>query len=85
MGTEWSAAEASGSQSSKESPMTAYVGYHQGLLQGAIFGSIALLVIVLGVLTYRSWVARSENRHILRGDEERRSEQGHGDPTSHGV
>jgi ABC-type Fe3+ transport system permease subunit len=65
--------------------MTAYIGYHHGLLQGAIFGAIALLVIVLGILTYRRWVARSENRHILRGDEERRSDQGYGDPKSHGV
>jgi hypothetical protein len=64
--------------------MTAYIGYHHGLLQGAIFGAIALLVIVLGVLSYRSWVARSENRHILR-DDERRSDQGVSDPKSHGV
>jgi hypothetical protein len=65
--------------------MTAYIGYYHGLLQGAIFGAIALLVIVLGVVTYRWWVARSENRHILRGDEERRPDQGYGDPKSHGV
>jgi hypothetical protein len=47
--------------------MTAYIGLHHGLLQGGIFGVIALLVIAVGLITYRSWVARSENRHIERG------------------
>jgi hypothetical protein len=64
--------------------MTAYLGLHQGLLQGAIFASIALFVIVTGALTYR-WVSRSESRHIMRGDEERPAERGHGDPRSHGA
>jgi hypothetical protein len=50
--------------------MAAYIGLHHGLLQGAVFGSIALLVIVFGVVTYRWWVARSENRHIVRGVED---------------
>jgi hypothetical protein len=65
--------------------MTAYIGMHHGLLQGGVFGVIALLVIVVGVLSYRSWVARSENRHIDRDDRDMSSERGFGDPKSHGV
>jgi hypothetical protein len=30
-------------------------------------------------------VSRSESRQIMRGDEERRAERGHGDPRSHGA
>ena len=47
--------------------MTAYIGLHHGLLQGGIFGVIALVVIAVGVITYRWWVAGSESRHIERG------------------
>jgi hypothetical protein len=48
--------------------MTAYLGYHDGLLQGGIFAALAALVILIGIVTYRRWVSRSEGRHILRGD-----------------
>ena len=59
--------------------MTAYVGYHHGLLQGAIFGCIALFVIALGLITYRWWVARSENRHIDRTEAtDSRNDRTHG-------
>jgi hypothetical protein len=51
--------------------MIAYLGYHYGLLQGGIFGAIAVLVIVVGVFTYRRWVARSESRPIDRGRQHR--------------
>jgi hypothetical protein len=64
--------------------MTAYLGLHQGLLQGAIFATIAIVVIVTGALMYR-WVSRSESRHIVRGDDERRAERGRGDARSHGA
>jgi hypothetical protein len=65
--------------------MTAYLGLHQGLLQGAIFASIAFFVIAVAAFSYR-WVSRSESRHIVRGDEEQRTaERGYGDPKSHGV
>jgi hypothetical protein len=56
--------------------MLAYVGLHQGLLQGGILAAIAVFVIAVGTLTYRGWVARSERRHILRGGEEPPSEHG---------
>jgi hypothetical protein len=68
--------------------MTAYLGLHQGLLQGAIFATIAFVVIALAALTYR-WVSRSESRHIVRGEDEQRTpegrEGGYGDPRSHGA
>jgi hypothetical protein len=49
--------------------MTAYIGLHHGLLQGAIFAGIAAFVIVVGLVAGRWWVAPSENRHIVRDDE----------------
>jgi hypothetical protein len=65
--------------------MAAYIGLHHGLLQGAIFGCIAVFVIVVGVVTYRWWVARSENRHIVRGGEADEVERTrHGRPSSGG-
>jgi hypothetical protein len=57
--------------------MTAYIGYHHGLLQGAIFACITFLVIAVGVITYQLWVARAENRHIERdGGPDRSSRSG---------
>jgi hypothetical protein len=64
--------------------MTAYLGIRDGLLQGAIFASIAFVAIVAGALTHR-WVSRSESRHIVRGEDEQRAEGGYGDPRSHGA
>jgi hypothetical protein len=60
------------------------MGYHHGLLQGGIFAVIAALVIVVGVVTYRVWVARSENRHIDR-DSDGARDDGRMEHRSQGV
>ena len=49
--------------------MTAYIGLHHGLLQGAIFAAITAFVIVVGLLVGRFWVFPSQNIHIERDEE----------------